>query len=78
LKGLHIGNVTVPLLRIITILAAFVLMILLWILVNRTRTGRAMRATSFDREAAAMMGIDIDRVIVLPSCSAPRWRAPPA
>ena len=53
-----------PLLRIITILAAFVLMILLWILVNRTRTGRAMRATSFDREAAAMMGIDIDRVIV--------------
>jgi branched-chain amino acid transport system permease protein len=64
LKGVHIGNVTVPLLRIVTILAAFVLMILLWILVNRTRTGRAMRATSFDREAAAMMGIDIDRVIV--------------
>ena len=29
-----------------------------------TRTGKAMRATSFDREAAAMMGIDIDRVIV--------------
>ena len=39
-------------------------MILLWFLVNRTRTGKAMRATSFDREAAAMMGIDIDRVIV--------------
>ena len=73
LKGVHIGNVTVPLLRIITILAAFVLMILLWILVNRTRTGRAMRATSFDREAAAMMGIDIDRVSS-PSCSALRWR----
>ena len=36
----------------------------LWFLVNRTRTGKAMRATSFDREAAAMMGIDIDRVIV--------------
>ena len=53
-----------PLLRIITIVAAFVLMVLLWFLVNRTRTGKAMRATSFDREAAAMMGIDIDRVIV--------------
>jgi branched-chain amino acid transport system permease protein len=26
--------------------------------------GKAMRATSFDREAAAMMGVDIDRVIV--------------
>ena len=53
-----------PLLRIITIVAAFVLMVILWFLVNRTRTGKAMRATSFDREAAAMMGIDIDRVIV--------------
>jgi branched-chain amino acid transport system permease protein len=64
LKGIDLGNVRVPLLRIITILAAFVLMLFLWFLVNRTRTGKAMRATSFDREAAAMMGIDIDRVIV--------------
>lgn len=64
LKGIDIGNVRIPLLRIVTILSAFVLMVLLWFLVNRTRTGKAMRATSFDREAAAMMGIDIDRVIV--------------
>jgi branched-chain amino acid transport system permease protein len=64
LKGIDIGNVRVPLLRIITISSAFVLMILLWFLVNRTRTGKAMRATSFDREAAAMMGVNIDRVIV--------------
>jgi branched-chain amino acid transport system permease protein len=64
LKGIDIGNVRVPLLRLITIGSAFVLMILLWFLVNRTRTGKAMRATSFDREAAAMMGVNIDRVIV--------------
>jgi len=63
-RGIDIGNVKVPLLRIVTITAAFVLMALLWFLVNKTRTGKAMRATSFDREAAAMMGIDIDRVIV--------------
>jgi len=63
-RGIDIGNVKVPLLRIITIVSALVLMVLLWLLVNKTRTGKAMRATSFDREAAAMMGIDIDRVIV--------------
>ena len=40
------------------------MMIVLWLLVTRTRIGKAMRATSHDREAAAMMGIDIDRVIV--------------
>src|SRR3990172_793512 len=64
LTGFNIGNVRVPLLRIIIILSAFVLMIVLWLLVTKTRTGKAMRATSYDREAAAMMGIDIDRVIV--------------
>jgi branched-chain amino acid transport system permease protein len=63
-RGLDIGNVKVPLLRIITIGSAFVLMIVLWLLVNKTRMGKAMRATSYDREAAAMMGIDIDKVIV--------------
>ncbi len=64
LNGFDIGNVRVPIIRIITIVSAFVMMILLWLLVTRTRVGKAMRATSFDREAAAMMGIDIDRVIV--------------
>ena len=63
-KGIDIGNVKVSLIRIIVIVAAFVLMVVLWLLVTRTRTGKAMRATSIDREAAAMMGIDIDRVIV--------------
>jgi branched-chain amino acid transport system permease protein len=63
-RGFDIGNVRVPLLRIITITAAFALMIVLWLLVTKTRTGKAMRATSYDREAAAMMGIDVDRVIV--------------
>src|SRR4051794_26788974 len=64
LKGFNIGNVKVSLVRIIIIVSAFALMVVLWYLVNKTRTGKAMRATSFDREAAAMMGIDIDRVIV--------------
>ena len=39
-------------------------MIALFVFLSTTTTGKAMRATSFDREAAAMMGIDIDRVIV--------------
>ena len=63
-SGFDIGNVRIPLLRIIIIVSAFVLMVLLWLLVTKTRIGKAMRATSHDREAAAMMGINIDRVIV--------------
>ena len=63
-NGFDIGNVRVPLLRIVIIVSAFALMIVLWLLVTRTRMGKAMRATSYDREAASMMGIDVDRVIV--------------
>ena len=63
-KGFNVGNVHVPLLRVIIVVSCFALIIVLWFMVTRTRMGKAMRATSFDREAAAMMGIDIDRVIV--------------
>jgi branched-chain amino acid transport system permease protein len=51
--------------QIIVVVGTIVLMIALTLFVQRTRTGKAMRATSFDREAAAMMGIDVDRVIVV-------------
>ena len=40
------------------------LMVALTVLVRRTRLGRAMRAVAIDREAADMMGVDVDRVIV--------------
>lgn len=40
------------------------LMILLSVFVRRTKLGKAMRATAQDREAAAMMGINVERVIM--------------
>jgi len=43
---------------------AIVLMMTLNLFVNRTRLGKAMRATAQDSEAARMMGVDVDRVIV--------------
>jgi branched-chain amino acid transport system permease protein len=58
------GAFTISWLRVIVIASAAVSLVVLWLLVTRTRTGKAMRATSIDRDAAAMMGIDIDRVIM--------------
>ena len=49
--------------QLLTFVSSIGLMVVLTLLVARTRIGKAMRATSFDREAAAMMGIDVDRVI---------------
>jgi branched-chain amino acid transport system permease protein len=62
--GIEAGPLRISLVRILVIGSAVFLMIALTLLVSRTRLGKAMRATSYDREAAAMMGIDVDRVIV--------------
>jgi branched-chain amino acid transport system permease protein len=50
---------------LLVIAIAFPLMFGLNLFVNRTRLGKAMRATAQDREAAAMMGIDINLTISL-------------
>ncbi len=47
---------------IVVVITIPVLVALLW-LVQRTRQGKAMRATAQDRDAAAMMGINVDRTI---------------
>jgi branched-chain amino acid transport system permease protein len=63
--GIPVGPINVWLVRLLVILTAVVLMVALTLWVSRTRTGKAVRAVSFDREAAAMMGIDVDKVIVV-------------
>ena len=44
---------------------AVILMLALYLFVQRTKTGKAMRAVAEDKDAAALMGIDVDRVIVM-------------
>ena len=63
--GIIVAGVNVWLVRLIVIMLAAVLMVALTLWVHRTRIGKAVRAVSFDQEAAAMMGIDVNRVIVV-------------
>jgi branched-chain amino acid transport system permease protein len=51
--------------RVIVIAVAIVMMVVLDVFVRRTRLGRGIRAVAQDPDTAAMMGVDIDRVIVL-------------
>jgi branched-chain amino acid transport system permease protein len=47
----------------LVIVAAAVLMFLLYAFLQRTRVGKAIRAVSEDKEAAYLMGIDVDKMI---------------
>jgi branched-chain amino acid transport system permease protein len=62
-RTFHVGNLYVATPHILAVSAAIALMVVLTLIVARTQVGKAMRATSFDREAAEMMGINVDRVI---------------
>ena len=62
--GLHVGPLNVWVIRLFVMAAAFAMMLGLYGLVNWTKLGKAMQATAYDREAASMMGIDVDKVIV--------------
>jgi branched-chain amino acid transport system permease protein len=49
--------------QLIVLLVSLFLMAALQLFVKKTKTGKAMRAVSFNREAASLMGISVDRII---------------
>jgi branched-chain amino acid transport system permease protein len=62
-SGIQIGSVTIDSVQILVLVLGLVLMTGLRLLVNRTRLGRQMRAVAADREAAEMLGINVNFVI---------------
>ena len=54
----------IPGTTLLVLVLALISMTSLWLFVERSATGRAMRAVAEDKEIAALMGINVDRVIV--------------
>ncbi len=50
--------------KLVVIIVAAISMAGLWYFVERTKTGKAMRAVAEDKEIASLMGIDVNRTIV--------------
>ncbi len=62
-KYYKLGALNVTNEQIIILIVSVLLMIILNYIVMRTRTGQAMRAVSFDKDAARLMGINVDNII---------------
>jgi branched-subunit amino acid ABC-type transport system permease component len=60
--ALVIGNVHIPNQNILILVVAIALMVALSLLLQRTRLGRAIRATAQNREAAQLMGVRVSMV----------------
>ncbi|WP_300459375.1 branched-chain amino acid ABC transporter permease [Desulfobacula sp.] len=65
IRTFHVGGVVISFMRIIVILACFFLMVILTLIIKKTNIGKSIRATAQDIEAAAFMGIDTDKIIVI-------------
>jgi branched-chain amino acid transport system permease protein len=63
--GLDIAGIGIPYGRLCVFAAAVVLTLCLHLFLNHTRIGGAIKATSFDREAASLAGVDIARIYAL-------------
>ena len=60
----NIFGVGILRMQVVVAVAAFVMMAVLYLIVMRTKIGKAMRAVSENKDVAALMGIDVDRIIV--------------
>lgn len=64
-SNIVIGNIVIKGINALVILGSIVLMIVLNILVNYTKTGKAMRAVSYDLQASSLMGVNVNKTIAV-------------
>ena len=64
-SGIHAGVLNVSIMRLLVIGVSAAVMLGLTVFMRRSKLGKAMRATSYDPEAAQMVGLDVNRVVMV-------------
>ncbi len=62
-KSYSIGFISVSNVQLLILLVSLILIVLLQLIIKKTRMGKAMRAVSVDSDAAQLMGINVNRTI---------------
>jgi branched-chain amino acid transport system permease protein len=65
LGSITLGGLKIPMYILITLVCSAVVMVVLTLFVKKTKTGRAMIAVSEDRGAAQLMGVNVNRIIMI-------------
>ncbi|MFP5212970.1 MAG: branched-chain amino acid ABC transporter permease [Acidobacteriota bacterium] len=63
--AISLFGIDVPLVRILILCASISMMVALYIFIQKTKIGTAIRAAAIDQGAARLMGIDVNRVILI-------------
>src|SRR5580704_15665169 len=61
----QLGPVTISSVQIFILVVAVTLMAALWLFIERSKIGRAIRATAESHETAALLGVDVNRVVLV-------------
>ncbi len=62
-KTFHLGNVIISSNDVLTVSVTIILLAAMWFIVQKTRVGTAMRAVSYNQQAASLMGVPVNRII---------------
>jgi branched-chain amino acid transport system permease protein len=62
-ETVSVGSVSISYFQILIIAGSILMMAGLYVFVKKSKTGKAMRAVAEDKDTAALMGVNVDRII---------------
>jgi len=63
--AIDIGGLSIPVVRLMVLATSVIMMAALYLFIQKTKIGTAIRAAAIDQGAARLMGIDVNRVILM-------------
>jgi branched-chain amino acid transport system permease protein len=61
----HVAGLTISSVQIFTLVMSIALMLMLWLFINRSKMGRAIRAVAESHETAALLGVNVGRTVLV-------------